>query len=97
MPGTPRPTRLPLAFRVGITGTRTLAPEAEPLVRQAVAAALAAVHGHVQRLANEDWARDVYLTGPDGHVVPTLRFLSPLAEGADRLAAEEAIKLGYVL
>lgn len=85
----------PLAVRVGVTGTRALSADAVPALRRAVAAVLASVRSALDRAAADKLVRVAY--GLDGTLAPSLRLLSPLADGADRLVAEEALRLGYRL
>lgn len=84
--------RLPLAFRIGVTGTRAIDPEARPRVLEGVRKLFATVRACSSAVAAEPWARAVH--GPDE---PRLSLLSPLAVGSDRLAAEVALEQGYVL
>jgi hypothetical protein len=86
----------PLAFRLGVTGAVDLSPDAVTALRETVAAILDAVHEECERLAKETWAAKVYATDANG-VQVQLKVLSPLAEGADRLAAGEALDHGYAL
>lgn len=73
-----------VAWRVGVTGSRVLSPEA-----------LAPLRGHIHHVLSLicDEVSHYSLTTQ----APTFRLLSPLAEGADRLVAETALPLGYVL
>lgn len=84
--------RAPLALRVGVTGTRHLTPDAAEALRPAVADILAALARETARLAEDARTQGVYAEGG-----PVLRLLSPLAEGGDRLVAEEGPKAGYAL
>jgi hypothetical protein len=68
-------------IRVGVTGTRSRADADRPHVREQVTALL-------NRIARA--------TGPDG-TGPRLQLVSPLAEGADRLAATCALDAHYEL
>lgn len=68
-------------IRVGVTGTRARADADRPHVREQVTALL-------NQIARA--------TGPDG-TSPRLQLLSPLAEGADRLAATCALDAHYEL
>ncbi len=99
-PHDPRPA-LPdhplLAFRVGITGRRKLPAEQEDQLRAQVAAVLRLVRQEIAMLAKEPAALAAYRREADGTVQPRLRFLSPLAEGADRLGAEAALDEGFAL
>ncbi len=85
----PRP---PLAFRVGVTGSRHLFPDALDRLRPAVKDLLALVASKLNELAKDPLAQAVYAPG-----APLLRLVSPLAEGADRLVAEEGLKAGFAL
>jgi hypothetical protein len=89
--------RPPLAFRVGVTGARALAPEIADRLRPAVAEILGLVAGQMTKLADDPVAKPVYSAAAAGAAPFTLRLLSPLAEGSDRLVAEEALKAGYAL
>jgi hypothetical protein len=84
-------------LRVGITGARDLAPEQMQRLREQVTFVLRVVRRGMERLADTSEAREAYRREANGAVQPALRFLSPLAEGADRLAAEVACELGYEL
>ena len=86
-----------LAFRVGVTGTRALGPDAAGRVRPAVAEILDLIAKQISRLADDPLARPVYAAPAAGATPFTLRLLSPLAEGSDRLVADEALKAGYRL
>jgi hypothetical protein len=90
------PPRAAIAFRVGVVGHRPdrLPPtEAQlALLRERIGEALAAVAGAVAAFAEGPGAV-LYDTG----AAPVLTANSPLAEGADRLFAEEALRLGYRL
>ncbi len=55
------------------------------------------VHENVQRLAEEEAVAAHYKAADQDGSSPLLRFLSPLARGADQLAAEVAVGLGYEL
>ncbi|MBA3812323.1 MAG: hypothetical protein H0X27_11905 [Caulobacteraceae bacterium] len=90
------PPRLPIVFRVGVVGHR---PDRLPqdnggleAVRARLAQALGAVADAVADFEKNPDAR-FYAAGE----APCLRANSPLAEGADRLFAEEALRLGYEL
>ncbi|MGA8172406.1 MAG: hypothetical protein WB816_16460 [Methylocystis sp.] len=85
------PPRPELALRVGVTGARALTPEAIAAFRPLVADILDFIKQEILRLAADPRA-SVYAPG-----APALRMVSPLAEGADRLVAEEALKAGFTL
>lgn len=90
------PPRADLAFRVGIVGHRPdrLPKDMKDLdnLRRMLRSTLEAVKAGVQKYADSPEAKLLYTAKP-----PTLRVASPLAEGADRMLAEEAISLGYQL
>ncbi|MGH7049268.1 MAG: hypothetical protein ACREE5_01295 [Acetobacteraceae bacterium] len=91
----PRPApRPPLGFRVGITGARPnrLDPAAVPALRAAVATVLHLVRAAALSAAADPAVGAAYKSGPT-----LLRLISPLAEGADRIAAEAALEVGFRL
>ena len=87
----------PLAFRLGVTGTRVLDPGAMERLRPAVAQILGLIARELTRLADDPEAQLVYARAGAGTPPVKLRLVSPLAEGSDRLVAEEALKAGYAL
>ena len=89
------PPRVPLTFRVGTTGSRVLADGAVAGLRRQIRAVLGEVALVLRDLAGA--ARDVGAAAGPGVIVPQLRVLSPLAEGADRLVAQAALSLGWAL
>ncbi|MGH7082647.1 MAG: hypothetical protein ACREFV_09290, partial [Acetobacteraceae bacterium] len=92
-PAYPAP-RPPLGFRVGITGARPnrLDPAAVPALRAAVVAVLHVVRAAAESAAAEPAVGAVYQSDS-----ALLRLISPLAEGADRIAAEAALGAGFRL
>ena len=84
----PHPPVPPVVFRIGVTGHRPnrLNPDTSALVEQ-----LASISAHIQRqvIASS--------TTHDGVGTPRLQLISSLAEGADRMAAHCALRLGYEL
>jgi hypothetical protein len=86
--------KIPLAFRVGVTGTRKICPDAEGAVRAEISQVLELISGEIGKLAA---SQTVYVQQPDGGRIGHLRLVSPLAAGSDRLAAQEALKAGYAL
>jgi hypothetical protein len=90
------PPRPDLAFRVGIVGHRPnrLPKEADKLaaMRQTLHAVLADVKAQVDQHAAQSTAVTQFAA-----TAPILRAISPLAEGTDRMFAEEALALGYSL
>lgn len=79
-----------LAFRVGVTGHRDLPSDREGEIQERVRTALRTVTDAVVRIAKDP------LSGY-APVAPLLRIISPIAEGADRLVAIEAIGSEYEL
>lgn len=95
-PARPTPPRPPIAFRVGVVGHR---PDRLP-TDEAELNALRARLGQVLAAVAEavaGFAREPFAALYDSRAAPILRAVSPLAEGADRLFAEEALRLGYQL
>lgn len=86
-----------LAFRVGVTGTRQISLAAEGAVRTQIAQVLQLISREIGNLAQTQASQAVYIQQTDGARSGWLRLVSPLAEGSDRLAAEEALKVGYAL
>lgn len=84
------PPRPRLAYRVGVTGHRTL----PPAIRGDVRAGVALLLEHVRDTVVDIRARHaaVYSSEP-----AMLVMVSPLARGADRLVARRATELGYEL
>src|SRR4051794_36154237 len=85
------PPRAPLAFRVGIVGHRPnrLAQADLPQLATVVRTVLATVKEEVNAIRREGSWYD--------SAEPGLRAISPLAEGSDRLFAEQALDLGFQL
>src|ERR1017187_8155575 len=83
--------RARLAFRVGVTGHRDLNAETCQALRPRVRARLEQIKHLAEQAAKE--SQGVY----DDDAPAILRAISPLAEGADRIFAEEALELGYEL
>ena len=94
--GSERPPRAPIAFRVGIVGHRPnrLPTEQHSLdaLRSTLRHVLDQVRAEVLDFASTDDANTLY-SGDQ----PILRAVSSLAEGSDRIFAEEALDLGYRL
>ncbi|HEY1880306.1 MAG TPA: DUF4231 domain-containing protein [Caulobacteraceae bacterium] len=90
------PPRARMAFRVGVVGHRPdrlpSSEEALGQIRRRVAEVLERVAEAVTDCANSP-DRRFYAPG----LAPTLTAVSPLAEGADRIFAEEALRCGYRL
>jgi len=86
-----------LSFRVGVTGTRAIPPERLDFVSSEVKAILSLIKGEAENLKGHPRSSHLYRSNSQHHVVVNLRVISGLAEGADCLVAEEAIKQGYDL
>ena len=86
------PPRAPLAFRVGVVGHRPnrLAHANLDALRIVLRSLLIAVKEEVESAQRE--SPGLYAEG-----TPVLRAVSPLAEGTDRLFAEQALDLDYEL
>ena len=89
------PPRAAMAFRVGVVGHRPDRLPREPAGLEAIRGRMADI------LAGVANAMDDFAGCPDARhysrAAPSLRAVSPLAEGADRMFAEEALRLGYHL
>ncbi len=81
-----RDARPRLALRVGITGSRDLGGANSAQLEAAVALALDDIAAATHASANDSSIRRFYADAE-----PTLTLISPLAEGADRLAARLAV------
>jgi hypothetical protein len=86
--------RLPVAFRVGVTGHRHLKSEAIAPLRAKIHDCLAMIQAEIALRAGEKRVAEIVRPGAARDAV---RIVSPLAEGADRLVAEEGLKLGAQL
>jgi hypothetical protein len=86
-----------LALRVGITGTRRLRENQRQRIRLQVDGALLHLKEKLGHLANVDGVRNFYCHSQNQPVGASLRMISPLARGSDRLAASLALKHGYSL
>ena len=86
------PPRLPFVLSVGVTGHRTdaLPPGSLPALRGRIRDILLLLADAGAALHNREQA----CFAPDP---PRLRFVSPIADGADQIAAEVALELGWEL
>ena len=86
------PPAVPFVFAIGVTGHRKemLAPSSLLTLHERLRTVLAAL----ARKASEAHAANRQFFSPDP---PRLLFVSPLADGADQMAAEVALELGYEL
>ena len=82
-----------MTLRIGVAGHRHLEKDQLPVLRQQLKQIYADIHQVVQKSASHETAKNIY--APDQFV---LRFISSLAEGADRLCIEpEVIPFEYEL
>ncbi|MFL6722078.1 MAG: hypothetical protein ACJ8FT_09800 [Sphingomonas sp.] len=88
----PGPPRVPFVLSVGVTGHRAdmLSAERLPALRQRIRDTLALLAAAGAELLEKH--RDCFAAGP-----LHLRFVSPVADGADQIAAEVALELGWEL
>jgi hypothetical protein len=86
-----------LAFRVGVTGTLDLLPDRLGDLSAQVSAVLQRIRNEIAALADHPALAQYYAREGSGLQPPLLRIISPLARGADRLVAKEALALGYAL
>jgi hypothetical protein len=88
------PPRAPIAFRVGVVGHRPNRLRLNRLkaLREQIASILAAVKLAVDEFRAGDPDMEFYADAE-----PLLRVISPLAEGTDRIFADEGLKLGFSL
>ena len=85
------PPSTPFVCVVGVTGHRDLAPAGIPAITKALSNILAAVRQQISsQLAHV--SQGLFSPCP-----PLLRCVSPLAEGADRIVAHQALEQGYQL
>ena len=89
-----RPSRPTLALRLGITGARKLHADQLPRIRSQLKDVFASVKAELERLASQKEVASAYAPGPDGKLLPDIYLITPLALGADRLAASEALAQG---
>ena len=93
----PTPARPSLALRIGITGSRKLRADQLGRIHGEIQDALASAKQQMERLSHEPTVSPFYEHEADGRANATLHMISPLARGADRLAARTAVELGYRL
>ena len=86
------PPRIPFVLSVGVTGHRAevLAEGDVNRLRERVRESLLLIEASGRALLEGE--RDCFAPGP-----PRLRFVSPIADGADQIAAELALDLGWEL
>jgi hypothetical protein len=84
-----------LAFRLGITGARNLRADQLARIHSQLGEAFALVKAEVERMSSLPEVVDAYAREPIGAVKARTYLLTPLAFGADRLAAREALDHGF--
>ena len=90
----PRPG---LSFRVGVSGARKIEDGVLPLIKKQLNGILTTIRREFQDACVSPAARAVYAIAKNGDVDGRLSLVSPLADGADRLAAEVAVALDFEL
>ncbi|WP_118858188.1 DUF4231 domain-containing protein [Sphingomonas mesophila] len=93
-PAVPGPPALPLALTVGVTGHRLAA--LDPERRPALTAEIGAILDLIEQALLGFQAR-VAGTGAFAPGAPTITLASPLADGADQIAAQAALERGWRL
>lgn len=84
-----------LVLRLGITGARNLHADQLERIHAQLRDVFALVKAEMERLAATQEIADSYASGRSAGVQPRLCLITPLAFGADRIAAKEALGLGY--
>ena len=86
------PPRIPFALAIGVTGHRldAISADALPHIERRVAEALDLLSSEAPALAARE--TDLFADSP-----PTITLVSPLADGADQIAAEVALDRGFRL
>jgi hypothetical protein len=99
MTGVPKqsPSRPHLRLRVGITGARMLRSDQLERIDKDLRYLLAYTKEFVERLSRQSNVREAYAIGFQDETYPIMQVISPLARGADRLAARTALSLCYEL
>src|SRR5579872_2546072 len=90
-----RPDLPRLAVRVGITGARNLEASQIDRLNDQLKNVLSDIKDKMLAIAKEEAVATHY--AEENSASPFLRFISPLAQGADRLAAQAGLDLGYEL
>ena len=88
----PGPPPVPFVLAVGVTGHRAdvLPQDSVPILRERIRDVLLRIEQSGRELLDAE--RDCFAAGE-----PRLRFVSPVADGADQIAAEVALELGWEL
>lgn len=92
------PDKPELAFRIGITGTRDISPDHRETIQAQIETVLKHVRERINlELTSSPRAAAAFASDAGGLPTPRLTLLSPLAKGADRLAAYAALAEDYKL
>jgi hypothetical protein len=97
MPASDQAERPNLSLRVGISGQRNLSADQRAFIGRQLHDVLMVIGEVMQRLAVDETVRSTYAHTDDQPPQARCRMISPLALGADRLAARAALDLGYSL
>jgi hypothetical protein len=89
-----RPARPSLVLRLGITGARNLHSSQLFRIRSQLKDVIGLVKADMERLASLKEVAESYDAGPTEKLHPSINLVTPLALGADRLAAREALEQG---
>jgi hypothetical protein len=87
-----RPARPLLTLRLGITGARDLPSDQLDHIRSQLKHVVKLAKAEMERLSSLKKVADSYASGPSAVLLPRMYLITPLARGADRLAATEALK-----
>jgi fumarate reductase subunit D len=90
-----RPARPSLALRLGITGARNLRADQLERIHEQLRDVFGLVKAEMERLASLKEVADSYASSPGAGLESKLSLITPLALGADRMAAREALGQGY--
>ena len=99
-PPNPDPSTAPkpaLSLRIGITGLRRLRADQIVRIERQMGDVLDLVRVDMETLAQSSNVCPFYACEPNSTPVPLLRMVSPIARGADRVAAIAALNRGYKL
>lgn len=86
-----RPARPSLVLRLGITGARNLRADQLERIRKQLNDVFGLVKSEMEQLAAANAVADSYASEPGADLRPTVYLITPLALGADRLAAKAAL------
>jgi hypothetical protein len=82
-------------LRLGITGARNLRADQLVRIRKQLKDVFTLVKTEMERLSSLQEVANAYAPGPGGMPLPRISLITPIALGADRLAAREALVQGY--